>query len=174
MADSSLSQAADAVERDSPTAIRSPPNLASSGVIARPGFSELADGMLRRDVDGASELIVQRAVEGAGGYVCCCNVHVLSIARRDPSLRSVLSGAWLRLPDGAPVAWLQRRLGHDGAERVGGPDVMSRVLELGQTKGVRHFFLGSTPSVLESLERHVRDAYPHATIAGSLRRPSGR
>src|SRR4029077_16501952 len=103
-------------------------------------------------VDSAARLIADRAVGGGGGYVCLCNVHVLTTAGHDGRLQNALPGAWLRLPDGAPVAWLQRRLGHAGAERVGGPDVMARVLDLGQASGLRHFLLGSTTAVLAGME----------------------
>jgi N-acetylglucosaminyldiphosphoundecaprenol N-acetyl-beta-D-mannosaminyltransferase len=137
----------------------------------RPEFTELAEECFVGTVDGAARLIADHAVGGGGGYVCLCNVHVLATARHDGRLRSVLADAWLRLPDGAPVAWLQRRLGHAGAERVGGPDVMARVLDLGQASQLRHFLLGSTTAVLAGLERELAASFPGATIAGVLSPP---
>jgi N-acetylglucosaminyldiphosphoundecaprenol N-acetyl-beta-D-mannosaminyltransferase len=136
-----------------------------------PEFTELAEECFAGTLDGAARLIADHALRGGGGYVCLCNVHVLTTARHDGRLRSALADAWLRLPDGAPVAWLQRRLGHAGAERVGGPDVMARVLDLGQASGLRHFLLGSTTAVLAGLERRLAEAFPGATIAGVLSPP---
>lgn len=95
------------------------------------------------------------------------------MARREAALESVLEAAWLRLPDGAPVAWLQRRLGHTAAERVGGPDLMVRVLELSVGSELRHFFLGSTPEVLAAMQKRVDADYPGATVAGTLSPPFG-
>jgi N-acetylglucosaminyldiphosphoundecaprenol N-acetyl-beta-D-mannosaminyltransferase len=137
----------------------------------RPDFTELAEECFTGTLDGAARLIADHALGGGGGYVCLCNVHVLTTARHDAGLRAALAGAWLRLPDGAPVAWLQRRLGHAGAERAGGPDVMTRVLDLGQASAIRHFLLGSTTTVLAGLERQLAESFPDATIAGVLSPP---
>jgi N-acetylglucosaminyldiphosphoundecaprenol N-acetyl-beta-D-mannosaminyltransferase len=136
-----------------------------------PDFTQLAENCFAGPLDRAAALIVDRARSGTGGYVCLCNVHVLTTARRDTRLRTTLGNAWLRLPDGAPVAWLQRRIGRDDAERVGGPDVTARVLDLGRACDLRHFFLGSTPTVLANLERRVPELYPGVRIVGSLSPP---
>jgi N-acetylglucosaminyldiphosphoundecaprenol N-acetyl-beta-D-mannosaminyltransferase len=134
-------------------------------------FSDLAATCYAGTVDGAAALVIERARAKQGGYVCLCNVHVMSLARADEGFRKVLRDAWLRLPDGAPVAWLQRRLGSPVAERVGGPDLMARVVELGLGSGMRHFFLGSTPAVLSDLERRLRAAAPGLRVAGRLSPP---
>jgi N-acetylglucosaminyldiphosphoundecaprenol N-acetyl-beta-D-mannosaminyltransferase len=73
-------------------------------------------------------------------------------------------------PDGAPVAWLQRRFGVDG-QRIPGPDLMPRVLGLGVPAGLRHFLLGSTQQVLDVLKEHVLAAYPGIRIVGALSPP---
>ena len=142
------------------------------GLAAEPRtFGELAAACYAGTLDGAAERVAARAQASDGGYVCLCNVHMMSLALGDERLRRVLGDAWLRLPDGAPVAWLQRRLGSAGAERVGGPDLMARVVELGQKSGIRHFFLGSTAAVLDGLERRLRAAAPEARIVGRLSPP---
>jgi N-acetylglucosaminyldiphosphoundecaprenol N-acetyl-beta-D-mannosaminyltransferase len=118
----------------------------------------------------AARAVLGRALQGSGGYCCFCNVHVLSLAQRHESLRRALEDAWIAFPDGAPVAWLQRRFGV-AAERVPGPDLMPRVLSLGLPDGLRHFLFGSTPQVLNVLQERLRAAYPGIRIAGALSPP---
>ena len=80
---------------------------------------------------------------GQGGYVVHCNVHVLMTAQDDADFMEALGEAWLVMPDGAPVAWLQRRLGEPTAERVAGPDLMQSVMDRGRAYGLRHVLFGS-------------------------------
>ena len=124
-------------------------------------------------LDAAARTVVHRAVEGDGGYACFSNVHVIVSARHSTPLAAALDRAWTTFPDGAPVAWLERRLGAPHAERVGGPDLMPLVFELGQPAGLRHFLFGSTPAVLQALERRLRLRYPSAAIVGSHSPPFG-
>lgn len=42
-------------------------------------------------------------------YACFANVHVVTTARRDATLRDALAASDLVLPDGMPVAWAVRR-----------------------------------------------------------------
>jgi N-acetylglucosaminyldiphosphoundecaprenol N-acetyl-beta-D-mannosaminyltransferase len=77
----------------------------------------------------------------------------------------------MNFPDGAPVAWHQRRSGIADAERVGGPDLMPLVVERGSGVGLRHFLLGSTRPVLDALAARLSAAYPGTQICGSLSPP---
>ena len=125
------------------------------------------------DLDEAARAVVARAAGGAGGYVCLCNVHVVTTALHDTALRRALEAAWKRFPDGAPIAWLQRRAGSERARRIGGPDLMPRVVDVGREHGVRHFLLGSTPDVLARVSETLRTRYPDAVIAGTYSPPFG-
>jgi N-acetylglucosaminyldiphosphoundecaprenol N-acetyl-beta-D-mannosaminyltransferase len=120
--------------------------------------------------DIAARAVLERALEGSGGYCCFCNVHVLGLVQRHEEVRRALEDAWLVFPDGAPVAWLQRRLGA-AAQRIAGPDLMPRVLELGVPLELRHFLFGSTPEVLAALQERLRAAHPGIRIAGALSPP---
>jgi N-acetylglucosaminyldiphosphoundecaprenol N-acetyl-beta-D-mannosaminyltransferase len=119
------------------------------------------------DLNAAASAVVDRATSRQGGYAVLCNSHVLSEAQRSSMLRQALERAWIVLPDGAPVAWLQRRTGASGARRIGGPDLMPAVIAQGRTAGVRHFFFGSTPAVLSALELRLQELVPGAAIVGA-------
>jgi hypothetical protein len=60
--------------------------------------------MFAGSLDEAACAVVERAKKGSGGYVCQCNVHVLTLAQRVPRFRSALEHAAAVLPDGAPIA----------------------------------------------------------------------
>src|SRR5688500_620713 len=139
----------------------SPTGAASTSLL------ELAASCHVGDVDSAARAVVAHAVARRGGYACLCNVHVMTTALHDTGVRCALGAAWKRFPDGAPVAWLQQRLGHHNAHRIGGPDLMPRVLDLGREQRLRHFFLGSTLMVLGALERVLSERYEGVEIAGS-------
>jgi N-acetylglucosaminyldiphosphoundecaprenol N-acetyl-beta-D-mannosaminyltransferase len=120
------------------------------------------------DRSEAAHLVIDRARKGLGGYACQCNVHVLITSKHEPALARALEDSWLNFPDGAPVAWLQRRVGARGAQRVAGPDLIAEVIDRGRECGLRHFLFGSTQSVLECLRERLAERYPGARIVGSL------
>src|SRR5687767_10014677 len=126
-------------------------------------LSGLAEACEITDLEAATNAVVERAAQRGGGYVCFCNVHVLTSALHDPLLHAALAGAWKRFPDGAPVAWLQRRLTRAVAERIGGPDLMPRVVDVGRATELRHFLLGSTPDVVARLQIQLQASYPGAS-----------
>jgi N-acetylglucosaminyldiphosphoundecaprenol N-acetyl-beta-D-mannosaminyltransferase len=108
----------------------------------------------------AAATAIDRALSGAGGYGVFCNVHLLMTAQHERRVASALSDAWLVFPDGAPVAWLQRRQGIPSANRIGGPDVMLEVMDAGRGKGVRHVLFGSTQAVVDGLQDRLLARFP--------------
>ena len=120
--------------------------------------------------DEAALLVIDRALSGAGGYASLTGVHGITLAQRDPGLRHALAGAWVNFPDGAPVAWRQRRAGAV-AQRIAGPDLMPRVIDLGRDRDLRHYLFGSTPRIIDRLSENLLRRYPDVRIAGSYAPP---
>jgi N-acetylglucosaminyldiphosphoundecaprenol N-acetyl-beta-D-mannosaminyltransferase len=143
----------------------SPDQATSSGLLP------LVSTCFVGDLDDAADSLGAHAVRSDGGYVCLCNVHVLSEAMHDPALRRAVEAAVFRFPDGEPVAWLLRRLGFEDARRVGGPDLFPRVVDTGRRIGLRHFFVGSTESTLTMLRRAIADRFPEAEVVGAVALP---
>jgi N-acetylglucosaminyldiphosphoundecaprenol N-acetyl-beta-D-mannosaminyltransferase len=123
------------------------------------------------DIELATQIVVDRAMSRQGGFSCLCGVHGIVTAQHREPLMHAMADAWLNFPDGAPVAWLMRRTGHGRARRVAGPDLMPRVIDAGQRTGLRHLLFGSTPEVLNRLERRLLDRYPNADIVGAISPP---
>ena len=84
--------------------------------------------------DDALACIGQWSQARESRYVCICNVHSVVSAYHDPGFRSVINDADMATPDGAPVAWMLRRLGYMGQQRINGPDLMWRYCEQAQSR----------------------------------------
>jgi N-acetylglucosaminyldiphosphoundecaprenol N-acetyl-beta-D-mannosaminyltransferase len=119
------------------------------------------------DLDAAARMVIARALSGEGGYGSLTGVHGITLAQRDPGLRHALDEAWVNFPDGAPVAWRQRRNGSSHAQRIAGPDLMPSVIDRGREHGLRHYLFGATPDVLDRLERNLLERFPGTHIVGS-------
>ena len=120
-------------------------------------------------LDTAARVVIARARSGAGGYACLCNVHVLMTAQRNAAVRKALGDAWMVFPDGAPVAWLERRSGARAADRIAGADLMLRVFDLGREIGLRHYLYGSTPEVVSTLRESLQHRFTGAKVVGLKR-----
>lgn len=104
-------------------------------------------------------------------YVCICNVHSVITAQEDPDFHDVIQSADMATPDGAPVAWMMRRLGYRDQMRINGPDLMFRYCAQAAQRDESIFLYGNTPQTLERLQRRLLDVFPALKIAGSYSPP---
>ena len=109
--------------------------------------------------------------ERRGRVVCICNAHSVVTARQDTAFAQVLRQAELCAPDGAPVAWMLRRLGHAGQPRINGPDLMWRCCAWAAEQGQSIYLLGGTDSTLVLLRTRLQQAFPGLHIAGAWAPP---
>ena len=99
-------------------------------------------------------------------YICLCNVHSLVTGYRSPELRQAIERADTAAPDGMPVAWLMRRRGVLGQERIDGPGLMWRYAEQAALDGTPIFLFGATQATLDRLIQNLRYHFPALHIAG--------
>ncbi len=104
-------------------------------------------------------------------YVCICNVHSVVTARQDQAFAKVIHEADMATPDGAPVAWLMRRLGVARQERINGPDLMWRYCAEAALRDESIYLYGGMPETLEILQRKLLGQFPGLTIAGAYSPP---
>lgn len=104
-------------------------------------------------------------------YVCICNVHAVVTAGQDIQFGQVVREADMATPDGAPVAWMLRRLGFAGQQRINGPDLMWRYCEQAAIRGESIYLYGGTPETLDILQRRLVKSFPGLHIAGALSPP---
>lgn len=123
------------------------------------------------DWDDALARIAAWSARRESRAVFACNVHSVVSARGDPAFRAAVQGSDLATPDGAPVAWLMRRLGQAGQGRLSGPDLMWRWCALAAAQGESIFLYGSTPDTLARLQQRLAEAFPGLRIAGAISPP---
>lgn len=128
--------------------------------------------------DGALSQLNTWATNHESRYVCICNVHSVVTASQDVEFGRVVREADMATPDGAPVAWMMRKLGHSGQQRINGPDLMWKYCELVSGLGSRLrgndggiFLYGSTDETLEILKGKLLVAFPNLKIAGAVSPP---
>lgn len=99
-------------------------------------------------------------------YVCVTPVAGVMACQRDPELLRIFNASGMTTPDGMPIVWLLRLLGHRSANRVYGPDLMHAVCRRSETVGWRHHFYGGLPGVAEQLAGRLQAEHPGLRIAG--------
>lgn len=99
--------------------------------------------------------------------VYLCNVHSVVTARSEPAFGAAVQGSDLATPDGAPVAWLMRRLARNGQPRINGPDLMWRYCAEAAHRDESIYLYGGSPQSLQGLQQRLRTAFPGLRIAGA-------
>lgn len=96
-------------------------------------------------------------------------------ARNDEGRRGVRAAvldATLAVPDGQPLVWALRLLGHRRATRVYGPDLMEKTCARCAQKGIPvYLYGGRSPEALRLLESRLRERFPGLPIAGGFSPP---
>ena len=100
-------------------------------------------------------------------HIITVNVAILMMAKDDPKLAEAIERADLVVVDGKPLVWTSKWLGSAVPEKVSGVDLMRRLLEAGNERGLSVFLLGTTQERLDVLEPAIRAKYPNVVIAGT-------
>lgn len=98
-------------------------------------------------------------------YVCVATVNNVMEAYHAPGFRAIMREADLVTPDGMPLVWGLRLLGHRAATRVYGPDLTPVVLEMAERESIPVAFYGTAPQTLDRLMISVRNRFPNLDIA---------
>lgn len=114
----------------------------------------------------AKERVLDWGQQRSSRYVVFANAHVLVTASQEHDFRLAVVSADLVNPDGAPVAWMLRKLGFAKQRRVSGPDFMWALLGRCERQSLPVYFYGSTPETLARLQSHILAVFPHLHIVG--------
>jgi N-acetylglucosaminyldiphosphoundecaprenol N-acetyl-beta-D-mannosaminyltransferase len=105
------------------------------------------------------------------GYVSAAAVHLVMVCQEDAAVRDAVLGCALTLPDGQPLVWALRALGHD-ASRVYGPELMARYCQRSAQTGTRMYLYGGrNQGALVQLALNLRRRYPGIKIVGGYSPP---
>jgi N-acetylglucosaminyldiphosphoundecaprenol N-acetyl-beta-D-mannosaminyltransferase len=104
-------------------------------------------------------------------YICVATVNNVMEAYDSQRFRDIMNAADLVTPDGMPLVWGLRLLGHRSATRVYGPDLTPVVLERAAADGIPVGFYGGSPDVLACLQKTVKDRFPDLQISYAFSPP---
>lgn len=94
------------------------------------------------------------------------NVAKFVSMQEDKQLYNAVASCSLINPDGYPIVWLARLLGHHMPERVTGIDLMEKLVELAAQRGYRIYFFGAEEWVVQKVVALYSHLYSPAIIAG--------
>lgn len=111
-------------------------------------------------------LMIDHIRELSGEFICLTNVHTTVMAEKDAEYRKVQNAAFLALPDGSPLALLQRLRGFKEAEQVAGPDLMQAIYKATENTDITHYFYGSSQKTIDALKKNLAQKYPGLKVVG--------
>ena len=121
--------------------------------------------------EAAIARIAQWSAARESRYVCICNAHSCVTAGQDAEFSRVVAGADMATPDGAPTAWMLRKLGYKDQQRINGPDLMWKYCAHSVITGEPMFLYGASPKTLDLLQARLHDAFPGINIVGAYSPP---
>jgi N-acetylglucosaminyldiphosphoundecaprenol N-acetyl-beta-D-mannosaminyltransferase len=113
---------------------------------------------------GATAIIRNWAQQSQSRYVCVATVNNVMESWDSRPFRDVMNSADLVTPDGMPLVWGLKFLGHPDASRVYGPDLTPIVLQMAADDAIPVGFFGATPQTLELLKAALLQRFPALQI----------
>jgi len=105
-------------------------------------------------------------------YICVSNVHMCMEVFDDPYFASVVNNADLVIPDGRPLSWAQKLLGHKDAQQVRGQDIMNELCRVSGEKSLNiGLYGGSSNDLLETVVVKLKTDYPDISITYTFSPP---
>lgn len=104
-------------------------------------------------------------------YVCITGAHGVMESQQDDVLRAIHNKAGLVTPDGMPLVWMARLLGHRNTGRVYGPDLMRALTRVSAERGYRQFYYGGDAGVAEQLAAALEANCPGLDVVGTYSPP---
>ncbi len=116
---------------------------------------------------------MERTIAAGGrAYLTAAAVNLVMSAREEPETAAAVRDATLAVPDGQPLVWALRALGHRRATRIYGPDLMIAFCARAAQRGIPiYLYGGRTPEALALLGARLRERFPGLEIAGAYSPP---
>ncbi len=117
------------------------------------------------DLNEALEQVSFLTKSDSGAYICVSNVHMCMEVYDSTKFATVVNNADLVIPDGKPLSWAQKLLGHENAKQVRGQDIMNALCALSAEKGLKlGFYGGSSNELLDKVKSKLTKSYPEIVI----------
>jgi N-acetylglucosaminyldiphosphoundecaprenol N-acetyl-beta-D-mannosaminyltransferase len=119
------------------------------------------------DYEGTLDWIDAAVAGRARSYICVAATHTVVACSEDAALRDAVLGADFTVPDGQPLVWALRALGHPLPDRVYGPTLMEAACERAARTGLRFYLYGGrNQGALVQLTQNLRTRFPGLQIVG--------
>jgi N-acetylglucosaminyldiphosphoundecaprenol N-acetyl-beta-D-mannosaminyltransferase len=124
------------------------------------------------DYDAVIEWMDTMVSSGARGWMTAAAVNLVMSARDDATTMRAVLDSTLAVPDGQPLVWALRLLGHARATRVYGPELMARWCAHAATTGTpTYLYGGRSEEALQQLTERLLARFPGLCIAGGYSPP---
>lgn len=148
------------------------PSTMSNAVSLPPRAEILGIPLAISDYEQVLDWMDSTIESGQRGWVTAAAVNLVMSAADDEHTRKSVLGATLAVPDGQPLVWALKALGHAAATRVYGPELMARACARAARKGTPIYLYGGRDErSLALLEERLCDRFPGLQIAGSFSPP---
>lgn len=127
--------------------------------------------LVSSDTSSATKFVLSSAASGVSGYVCVANVDMVTRARRDSKLLSIMCQATTVVTDGLPLVWALKAKGLKDSERVYGPGLMLSLCAQAAQDKMPIFLYGGTAHELGLLQVALLRRFPALIIAGAISPP---
>lgn len=105
-------------------------------------------------------------------YICVAAVHTVMAVQEDEQLRQAVLGSSFTVPDGQPLVWALKALGHEMGDRVYGPTLMDLACARAARTGQKMYLYGGrNQGALAQLTRTLRLRHPGLKIVGGYAPP---
>lgn len=103
---------------------------------------------------------------GQTHLITLVNPYSVLLGRRDHKMADAIRASAFVLADGVGIIHACRMLGCLPITRVTGPTLMLNICDWSQRHKLRHYFYGSSKSVVEALIEKLKQKYPALDVAG--------
>src|SRR3954454_16452064 len=158
----------------SPTVHRLRPLASAQASVPRPPVVPVVGVPLAlTDYESTMEWMDAAIARGERAIVTAAAVHLVMVAGEDPDTdQAIHRDDVLAVPDGQPLVWALKALGHPDASRVYGPDLMAKYCARSAQTGTRMYLYGGrNQGALVQLTLMLRRRYPGLRIVGGYSPP---
>ena len=148
-----------------------PPSPAADPVPDLPRADVLGIPLALTDYEGTMDWMDSTIASGHRACLSAAAVHLVMVAQEDATTRDAVLRS-MAVPDGQPLVWALRALGHQQASRIYGPELMARFCERSARTGTRMYLYGGrNQGALVQLVLNLRRRFPGIKIVGGYSPP---
>ena len=123
------------------------------------------------DINLVTKQIITWSKDRTSAYVCVSNVHMCMETFDNEEFKVIVNQSDLTVPDGRPIFWAQKLLGHPTARQVRGTDLTLELCKLSSNNNIPVGFIGGKEETLKVLKNRLKAKYKNKNINYSFSPP---